>query len=147
MPKDSEKFEMIIKGVGAWLTEQAVDIFERVTERVDIDTWSEVTDSPSDKQEFTSVYADLAAKTIAPAMFFKQMPATLKVRVIECMGFQPMRDLHQRDCPAALAKGFICNCVPDPTYWTPPSDVVQYKGETWEERLERAQERHKKDDE
>lgn len=59
-----------------------------------------------------------------------------KVRIIQEMGFTPMRETHQPDCPVTLGgNGLRCNCAPDPTYWSPPDDVLEFRHETWSERL------------
>lgn len=63
-------------------------------------------------------------------------PPEEKVRLIEAMGFTPTYDEHTGDCPAQMdPRGVICICVPSTTFWTPPTDVVEHRHETWAERV------------
>lgn len=74
--------------------------------------------------------------TLNLAHEWRDIPPEEKVRIIEEMGFTPMKELHQPDCPMQIGgRGFRCNCVPDPTYWSPPQDVCVLRHETWDERL------------
>lgn len=76
----------------------------------------------------------------------KHMPPAAKVAIIRAMGFTPMRDAHTRDCPRALDSGLVCNCVPDPTEWAQPKDVIEYQNETWDERRAAALARQARED-
>lgn len=76
-----------------------------------------------------------------PIASLRSIPAELKMAIIKAMGFRPMGEMHTRDCPAAMSSGIICQCVPGPTEWSPPNDVMVHMGETWEERLAAARAR------
>jgi hypothetical protein len=77
---------------------------------------------------------------LAPAVDWAAVPAEDKLRIIKAMGFVPMWSPHTYECPANFDEdGYICNCVPDPTCFSPPDDVLVVMGETWEERLRAAE--------
>lgn len=72
-------------------------------------------------------------KKVKPA----KLPAAEKLALIEAMGFTRMGSDHQPDCPYARDPGFICNCVPPAPEWSAPNDVLEYLGETYEQRRAR----------
>jgi hypothetical protein len=65
--------------------------------------------------------------------FVKGLPPETKVSIIKAMGFSPTCDPHTAECPSLY--GNRCNCVPYPTFYTAPDDVIEWAGETWAERL------------
>ena len=86
---------------------------------------------------------------LRPATDWKNIPPADKLAVVEAMGFTPVWEEHQPDCPhAALfddddpddVLGLICVCVPPGTSFHPPRDVRVELGETREQLLA-----HKKD--
>lgn len=77
----------------------------------------------------------LILRKIIAELDLKKLPPKLKLELIKAMGFTGMRELHHPDCPCVTSSGYVCNCVPDPTYYTAPEDVVRHNGETWEERV------------
>lgn len=68
----------------------------------------------------------------------KSLPAQFKVDMITAMGFTPIGSDHTDSCPYAIDSGLVCNCVPPSTMWAQPNDVDELRGETWEQRRERA---------
>lgn len=74
------------------------------------------------------------------AVVWRDLPAERKVEIIKAMGFSPVGEPHTWDCPGNYS-GNRCNCVPGPTLWSQPNDVLQYRHETWEERRQAARER------
>jgi hypothetical protein len=68
----------------------------------------------------------------------KNLPAQLKVDALKAMGFNPVGSDHTAECPYVLDSGYVCNCVPPATMWAQPKDVDELRGETWEQRRERA---------
>lgn len=65
----------------------------------------------------------------------EKVPPGVKIQLLKAMGFRPSRTAHTGDCPKRTSSGYLCNCVPDPTVWLGPEDVIKHMGETWEERL------------
>jgi hypothetical protein len=57
-----------------------------------------------------------------------------KIAALEAMGFTPIGSSHRYDCPYSIDAGNRCNCVPDPTMWSPPHDVLVYTNQTYDER-------------
>jgi hypothetical protein len=68
----------------------------------------------------------------------KVLPAAIKIKLVEAMGFVPVGLDHQPDCPTMLGRGNRHNCVPPATQWSAPRDVLEERGETWEQRRRRA---------
>lgn len=67
---------------------------------------------------------------------WRDLPPETKVQIVEAMGFIPMSDDHDRECPAALdPRGFVCQCAGEPTAWVGPTDVQEHRGETWAQRV------------
>jgi len=69
------------------------------------------------------------------------LPPEEKLRIVKVMGFTGLANPHTADCPAGYGSGYLCQCVPEPTLYQPPQDVLEYLGETWEDRLAKARER------
>lgn len=61
-----------------------------------------------------------------------------KLEILVAMGFVRQGDNHQSDCPYVLDSGYLCKCVPPPSWWHAPTDVQVFMRETWEDRLEAA---------
>lgn len=68
----------------------------------------------------------------------RSLPADFKIKLLEAMGFSPVGSDHTADCPHVVDSGLLCNCVPPATMWSQPRDVLEERGETWEQRRERA---------
>lgn len=69
----------------------------------------------------------------------KALPAEIKVKLLDAMGFRPVGDDHQPDCPRLWGSGLRCNCVPPAAMWSQPDDVDVFRGETWEQQRAKAQ--------
>lgn len=89
---------------------------------------------------FVSAGDDLPTSTDQLLEQAKSLPAEFKIKLVEAMGFKPVGSAHAADCPAMLDSGNRHNCVPPATMWSAPRDVQEERGETWEQRLQRARE-------
>lgn len=74
----------------------------------------------------------------------RNLPPDVKINLIQAMGFTAMGDDHDDDCVGRPGSGFVCNCVPPATWWNAPNDVDVYRKETWDDRVELANEWERK---
>lgn len=68
---------------------------------------------------------------------WKALPPTVKLELVEAMGFSRVWTEHQPECPYAIDAGMRCNCIPPGTSFHPPHDVVKELHETYEELRQR----------
>lgn len=71
----------------------------------------------------------------------KNLPPEAKVELFRYLGMSLVWDPHDLDCAAPHIRGIQCNCVPPASMWRHPKDVEVFLGETWEERLAKAEDR------
>lgn len=71
----------------------------------------------------------------------KALPPEAKVELFKYLGMSRVGDSHDADCSAPHMGGIACQCVPPASTWQHPKDVEVFLGETWEERLKRAEAR------
>jgi hypothetical protein len=76
----------------------------------------------------------------------RALPPERKVELLEAIGMRRTGYGHDFDCQGRNTSS-PCSCVETESTWTHPEGVEEYLGETWEARLERAQERMRKRDE
>lgn len=63
------------------------------------------------------------------AKVWRTLSAERKVEIITAMGFTPLGESHQPDCPYAHDAGLRCNCIPPATVWGQPRDVDELRHE------------------